>query len=66
MNTALVTFWYRRVLKFMLIIERLSGDDPMLAACNEGIRRIVNEAEGHISEVTETQEMVAVDWVEAS
>lgn len=67
MNTRLMEFWYRRLLSFLQIIDRMNtGDDQTIALCNEAIRRTVHEAQGYISEITETQEMAAVDWSEAS
>lgn len=66
MNLALIEFWYRRVLSFLAIIDRLAGDDTMIAAVNEAIRRAVYEAQGYIVDVTETQECVAVELDQAS
>lgn len=58
----MMIFWYRRIAKFTLIIDRMNhSENPMVSLFNEGIRRIVKEAEGYLSGVTETDEMEAVE-----
>lgn len=59
----LMVFWFRRIIAFTLIIDRLNlmaGERKVIAAVTEGIRRAVNEAEGYISEQTPTEEIPAV------
>ena len=57
----MMIFWYRKIADFTRIIDKMNHSaNPMVALFNEGIRRIVKEAEGYLSGVTETDEMPAV------
>lgn len=63
-------FWYRHIVNIANKLDAMNAADAnanlTYATGNEGLRRIAQEMLGFTEEITSTQEMVAVDWSEAS
>lgn len=57
----LMAWWYRRLIAFTQIIDRLNTtNQPIFEAVNEGIRRACKEAIDYSIEITPTEEIPAV------
>lgn len=70
MKAAVARYYFRHIAHIAALIEAMNvadgGGDAMYSAGNEAISKIAQEMMAHCEEITDTQEIPAVDLGEAS